>query len=179
VDATPDSNCPYSTSPQSTSRHSIVMDPTGVLPSRVRPAVALSGRWSVTHPSTDGRDVAGDGSGPGLSDGVEQLLLDYEHLQRRLETMPVIEQAEGILMGRFGIDPDTAFQLLRRWSSHTNHKLRDISGLLVAAAAQPAADPTDGPQRQRTPTALDHLISRLNTSVHPGQHASQHDKDHP
>jgi hypothetical protein len=41
-------------------------------------------------------------------------------LERRLASQPLIEQSKGILMGHDGIDPDTAFALLRRWSSTTN-----------------------------------------------------------
>ena len=45
-------------------------------------------------------------------------------------------------MGHFGIDADAAFDVLRRWSSHTNLKLRDISRILAAtAAANPPGDP--------------------------------------
>jgi len=85
-----------------------------------------------------------------LSDSFHQLLWDYQHLQRRLETLPVIEQAKGLLIGRFGIHADTAFALLRRWSNQKNVKLRDLCRILVTAAAaqsRPATaqDPPPGP----------------------------------
>ena len=45
-------------------------------------------------------------------------------------------------MGFFGIDPDMAFDVLRRWSSRTNLKLRDISRIIVTTvAANPAGAP--------------------------------------
>ena len=62
-----------------------------------------------------------------------ELVFDLEGLEHRLATQPVIEQSKGILMGHFGIGPDTAFDMLRRWSSHTNLKVRDISRMLAAA----------------------------------------------
>ena len=63
-----------------------------------------------------------------------ELVFDLEGLEHRLATQPVIEQSKGILMGHFGIGPDTAFDMLRRWSSHTNLKVRDISRMLATAA---------------------------------------------
>jgi hypothetical protein len=70
----------------------------------------------------------------------KDLLALLEGLQRRLASQAVIEQSKGILIGHYGIDPDTAFDMLRRWSSHTNRKLRDISEMLVTAAAWRRAD---------------------------------------
>ena len=85
----------------------------------------------------------------------ENLLAELKDLRQRLDTLPVIEQSKGILIGYFGIDADAAFSVLRRWSSHHNIKLRDISKLLVdAASGQP------GPgQPPRQP--LDDLITGL------------------
>lgn len=103
-----------------------------------------------------------DAPEPAPVDGLDQLLADHENLQRRLRTMPVIEQAKGILIGRFGLDPDAAFGLLRRWSCNTNGKLRDISQLLVTTAAQPVD--ADGAGSGR-PAALDLLIADLNAGV--------------
>jgi hypothetical protein len=91
----------------------------------------------------------------GTSRLTEDLVAELAGLRRRLDTLPVIEQSKGILIGYFGIDADTAFNVLRRWSSHTNIKLRDISQLLVDAASTP---PRPG---QPPRSALDHLISRL------------------
>jgi AmiR/NasT family two-component response regulator len=39
--------------------------------------------------------------------------------------------AQGILMQRFHIDMDTALEVLRRYSSHTNVKMREIAQLVV------------------------------------------------
>ena len=66
------------------------------------------------------------------------LLAENEGLRQRLASQPVIEQAKGILMGYYGIDTDTAFQLLCHWSQDTNTKLRRIAELLTESAAHPA-----------------------------------------
>ncbi|WP_460809908.1 ANTAR domain-containing protein [Microlunatus endophyticus] len=59
-----------------------------------------------------------------------------DDLRRWLESMPIIEQAKGILMARYLIDADTAFGVLRRWSSHHNIKIRTICDRLTSAAAR-------------------------------------------
>lgn len=87
------------------------------------PSVVLTGLGTP-----DGRDAAKD--------------QELHHLRVRLQSLPVIEQAKGLLIGLYGIDPDTAFELLRHWSSHTNTKLRLISERLVAAASHPHAGET-------------------------------------
>jgi AmiR/NasT family two-component response regulator len=83
---------------------------------------------------------------PVLDVGVAALIGETAHLRAQLESLPVIEQAKGILMVRYQIDPDAAFGLLRRWSTHTNVKLREIARLLVDAAVDPTgAAESDGP----------------------------------
>ena len=64
----------------------------------------------------------------------QNLATVVDGLEHRLATQPVIEQSKGILIGHLGIDPDTAFDVLRRWSSHTNLKVRQISQLVVTTA---------------------------------------------
>jgi ANTAR domain len=118
------------------------------------------------HPQagTDGhRPPASDG----LSDSVTQLRRDYEDLQHRLESLPVIEQAKGILIGRFNIDADIAFGILRRWSSHTNVKLREICRLLVDTAAHPPDDPKAVSRTRGDSSALEQLIALLNSGCRP------------
>jgi AmiR/NasT family two-component response regulator len=58
-------------------------------------------------------------------------------LTRRLESLPLIEQAKGILMARHAIDADTAFSVLVSRSQQTNRKLRDIAAELVRDATSP------------------------------------------
>ena len=96
---------------------------------------------------------------------VVALRVENANLRAKLASLPVIEQAKGILMGRYQVSPDAAFALLRRWSSHTNLKLRDISGLLVDAASHPgdqesrASASTGG--RPHPATEMDQLIDWL------------------
>lgn len=73
----------------------------------------------------------------------------------------MIEQSKGLLMGYYGIDADTAFAVLRRWSSWNNTKLRDVSERLVAAASHP------GPHRSAH-AALQEAIETFN------QHRADH-----
>jgi GAF domain-containing protein len=54
-----------------------------------------------------------------------------DNLQTALESRAVIDQAKGILMERYKLNADAAFQLLARASMTTNRKLRDIADHLV------------------------------------------------
>ncbi len=54
-----------------------------------------------------------------------------DNLQAVLESRAVIDQAKGILIERFKVTPDAAFQLLARASMTTNRKVRDIADELV------------------------------------------------
>jgi ANTAR domain len=56
----------------------------------------------------------------------------YLRLLARLETMPVIEQAKGIIMAQSGCDQDQAFDLLRRASQRSNVPVRELAAQLVA-----------------------------------------------
>jgi hypothetical protein len=60
----------------------------------------------------------------------------YARLQARLATMPVIEQAKGIIMAECGWPEDQAFDALRRASQRENIKVRDLAAKLVATTAQ-------------------------------------------
>jgi hypothetical protein len=72
-----------------------------------------------------------------------QLAAELAGLCQRLQTQPVIEQSKGLLMGYYGIDADTAFALLKRWSQSSNTKLREISSILVNAATSQTAVPAE------------------------------------
>jgi GAF domain-containing protein len=50
-----------------------------------------------------------------------------EHLATALDSRAVIDQAKGILMERFKLTPDQAFQVLTRVSMETNTKVRDVA----------------------------------------------------
>jgi hypothetical protein len=57
---------------------------------------------------------------------------EYWRLRARLETMPVIEQAKGIIMAQQGCDPEEAFDLMRRASQRSNVPVRELAAQLVA-----------------------------------------------
>ena len=63
----------------------------------------------------------------------------YARLQARLKSMPVIEQAKGIVMAQCGWPEDQAFDALRRASQRENIKVRDLAAMIVAKTAQSAA----------------------------------------
>jgi hypothetical protein len=66
-----------------------------------------------------------------LASVTEQARRHDEQLQQALETRDLIGQAKGILMARFRIDSDTAFDLLRSASSRSHLKLRDVALTVV------------------------------------------------
>jgi hypothetical protein len=61
----------------------------------------------------------------------------FARLQARLETMPVIERAKGILMAQQRCGPDEAFDLLRRASQHANIKVSVLAAHIVERVASP------------------------------------------
>lgn len=63
------------------------------------------------------------------------------HLARLLASTPAIEQAKGLLIGYYGVDADTAYAVLRRWSSHTNTKLNQLAEQLVETASHSSDRP--------------------------------------
>jgi AmiR/NasT family two-component response regulator len=68
----------------------------------------------------------------------EELLGRSEHarLRARMQTMPVIEQAKGILMAQSGCGPEVAFDLLRRASQRSNVPVRELAAQIVARTAE-------------------------------------------
>lgn len=62
-----------------------------------------------------------------------------EQLRSALQTRDLIGQAKGILMERFKVTGDRAFQLLARASQTTNRRLPDIAEELVSSGRLPAS----------------------------------------
>jgi GAF domain-containing protein len=62
-----------------------------------------------------------------------------EHLAAALDSRAVIDQAKGILMERFKLTPDQAFQALTRVSMRTNTKVRDIAERFVRTGELPSS----------------------------------------
>lgn len=68
----------------------------------------------------------------------------YARLRAKLQTMPVIEQAKGILMAQSGCGPEAAFDLLRRSSQRSNIPVRELAAQIVARSAEespPGSEP--------------------------------------
>ena len=63
----------------------------------------------------------------------------YARLQARLESMPVIEQAKGVIMAQCGWPEDQAIDALRRASQRHNIKVRDLAAQVVAQTARAAS----------------------------------------
>jgi len=89
--------------------------------------------------------------------GVQAGLLLYgaDHaaqMSRALGTRDVIGQAKGILMERFGVEGDQAFQMLVRSSQDTNIKLADVARWLTSGAGRQQAR-ADG-ERLRPPADI-------------------------
>jgi hypothetical protein len=64
----------------------------------------------------------------------------YARLVARLGTMPVIEQAKGIIMVQSRCGEADAFDILRRVSQRCNVPVRDLAAQLVAKTAQSSTE---------------------------------------
>jgi hypothetical protein len=71
-------------------------------------------------------------------------------LLARLETMPVIEQAKGIIMAQSHCGQAEAFDMLRRASQRSNVPVRDLAARIVANTAG-SATPAGGPAVRAVP----------------------------
>jgi hypothetical protein len=67
----------------------------------------------------------------------EQMLVrsPYARLLARLETMPVIEQAKGVIMAQSRCGDAEAFDILRRASQRSNVPVRELAVRIVASTA--------------------------------------------
>jgi GAF domain-containing protein len=67
--------------------------------------------------------------------------INDHHLARALETRTVIGEAIGILMERYDIDAKRSFDVIRRLSSQSNVKLRDLAEQIVSTRQLPSDAP--------------------------------------
>jgi ANTAR domain len=68
-----------------------------------------------------------------------QLLLShwpYARLAARLDTLPTIEQAKGVIMAQSNCTATEAFAILRRASQRSNVPVRELAARIVASAAK-------------------------------------------
>lgn len=63
-------------------------------------------------------------------------------LQRAVDSRHLIGVAQGILMQRYDVGIDTAFEVLQRYSTTTNTKLRDVATQVVAHGGLPDQEPS-------------------------------------
>ncbi len=80
----------------------------------------------------------------------ERLTRLNAQLEEALTSRAAIDQAKGILMARYGYDPDQAFQHLVRVSRSRNIKLRDLARLLVKRTQRQAPPSTPRGQEPST-----------------------------
>ena len=75
----------------------------------------------------------------------------HARLVARLQTLPVIEQAKGIIMAQSACGEVEAFDMLRRASQRSNVPVRELAAQLVTKSAVPAdsaaAKPRDAAAR--------------------------------
>jgi len=110
-------------------------EPKGVLVSlHALPDSSGAQTGATTSTPASGRPQNWDGSSE--QERLERLdSMDLDALRAMAASMPVIEQAKGVLMGCYGVDPDVAFAILRRVSSSGNLKLRGLAATVVQAAS--------------------------------------------
>jgi len=72
-----------------------------------------------------------------VDDEIAALSGRIEHLERALASRDVIGQAKGILMERFKITADEAFDKLRLASQHANRKVTALAEELTVAGQWP------------------------------------------
>ena len=67
----------------------------------------------------------------------------FARMQAKLDTMPVIEQAKGVLMAQHRCGPEEAFDLLRRASQSANVKVSVLAAQIVEQVASREPQPPD------------------------------------
>jgi hypothetical protein len=65
----------------------------------------------------------------------------FARMQAKLDTMPVIEQAKGVLMAQHRCGPEEAFDLLRRASQRANVKLSVLAAQIVDQVSRREPEP--------------------------------------
>jgi len=96
--------------------------------------------------------------------------MDPDAVRAMAASMPVIEQAKGIVMGCYGCDAAAAFAVLVRLSASKNLKLRDLAAAVVEAASgqhQPAQGRSaQGPSLQGGSMSPFEQVRRVLTDGH-------------
>jgi hypothetical protein len=106
--------------------------------------------WSSADVDGSSALAVADGSGTPVEQEFADLAQENENLRVAIDSRAVIEQAKGALMLRYGLDQDTAFAVLKRWSQDSNIKLHTIAQTLVDWATgndAPPGEPRDSAER--------------------------------
>jgi ANTAR domain len=88
----------------------------------------IQAAWQRTHQIQKVRQAA-------RTDEDRRRYSAYARVQAKLATLPVIEQAKGIIMAQCGWSEDRAFDALRQASQRENVKVRDLATRIVAKTA--------------------------------------------
>lgn len=107
------------------------------------------------------REDAGRSNDRPAEDPVAHLQQENDQLREAIDSRAVIEQAKGALMWRFGLDPEAAFAVLRRWSQDSNAKLRLVADTLVNTVCR------DDPRPPADPALADWLRQQVVDLAHP------------
>jgi AmiR/NasT family two-component response regulator len=81
----------------------------------------------------------GNGSVESLHEFVRLLAERNRQLQTALDSRIVIEQAKGVLIERFDLQPQQAFDLLQRASRSQRRKIHDVAAEIVSSRNTPPA----------------------------------------
>ena len=81
----------------------------------------------------------------GAGGRAEDLSLTVARLQARVDTMPLIEQAKGIIMAKSGLSGDRAFAWLKEVSQQRNVPIRVLAAEMASSVVH---DPQPQPYQQ-------------------------------
>ncbi|MFD7662010.1 ANTAR domain-containing response regulator [Streptomyces sp. NPDC059788] len=106
--------------------------------------LSAGSRGSRTKPAEagGGPDAAAAGH---VESAVERLRAENAQLRRALDSRALIDQARGVLMATEACTAEQAWEILRQTSQHSNIKVREVAGEVVAGATG-----TTGPGPVRT-----------------------------
>lgn len=91
-----------------------------------------------------------------MSDEPQDERVELEQLRTAMETLPVIDQAKGVLMAAYSLTPEDAWKILVSVSQHSNVKLHAVAEDIVANAP-------DGDVQGSFPKMIEIALEELKT----------------